>query len=63
MGRVDAHRATRIAGWIERYTYLRANFLERAVLLVMQQKVLHRIISHDQVHPAVAIEVAGCETK
>ena len=54
VGRVDAHRAAAVAVGIERDAGAGADLLERAVLPVVEDEVLHRVVGDDEIGPAVA---------
>jgi hypothetical protein len=58
-GDVDAHRAAGCPVAAERDARLAADLGERAVLPVVKDEVLHRVVGHDQVLPAVAVQVEG----
>ena len=52
-GDVDAHRAAGVAVHVERDAGDGADLAERAVALVVEQEVLHRVVGDDDVDPAV----------
>ena len=54
---VDAHRAAGRAVAAEGDARLAADFLELAVLLIVEDEVLDRVVGHDEVLPAVAVEI------
>jgi hypothetical protein len=54
---VDSHRPARVAVAVERNSGLRADLFEGAVAAITQQKVLHRVVRNDEIHPAVLIEI------
>src|SRR6185437_12436463 len=56
-GCVDAHGSPRIAVIVESQAGGGANLFEGAVMLVVKHKVLHGVIGHNQVHPAVSVQI------
>ena len=57
-GRVDSHRAAGLPLLIERHSPFNRLLDERAVLLIVKQKVLHGVVGDRDVDPAIAVEVA-----
>jgi len=45
-------RPSRVSVTIERNAGDGADFLERAVVLIAENKVLHRVVGHDDINPA-----------
>ena len=54
---VDPHRSPALPSMSNATPTKRSDLLERPVLLIVKQKVLHGVVGDDDVEPAVAIEV------
>ena len=56
-GRVDAHAAGGEAGGVQGETARLADLFERAVALVAEQEMTHRVVGDEDIEPAVVVEI------
>ena len=59
IGGVNAHSGSRKSKRIQTHSCEQANLLE-APFTVGKKKIRHCVVAHEQIHPAVIVDIGGC---
>ena len=57
VGDVDSHGSAGVTAHVEGNAGECGSFNEHPVALIVKEKVLHRVVGHDDIDPAIVIEV------